>query len=181
LIDNTVFLVGQYLCWTELVRREIQFIGLGESGKTRELLRRQDAIAGIWTTDDIIAPAFRVFAGEQRAIGEALIQTGARGPECMGYGAFLNTFNPGVNPLIDALRVDVMSLANGLSEATERLTKLQHAFIDLLIMLDPKYLRFAQDSRSKYGQSATMAHTRVTLWTRLRDRIVRHRDRTLPE
>ena len=32
---------------------------------------------------------FRVFAGEQRAIGEALRQLGARGQECTGYGAFL--------------------------------------------------------------------------------------------
>jgi hypothetical protein len=36
--NNTAFLVGQYLCWSELVRKEIQFIDLGESKKTRELL-----------------------------------------------------------------------------------------------------------------------------------------------
>lgn len=147
-IDNTVFLVAQYLCWTELVRREIQFIDLGENKKTQELLRLQDTIYSLWGTDGSSA-LFRIFAGEQRAIGEALIQIGASGPECMGYGAFLKTFNKGVNPLIDALRADVLSLDNGLRQATERLTNLQHALIDLLKMLDPEYLRFSEDRRSK--------------------------------
>ena len=67
----------------------------------------------------------------------------------MGYGAFLKTFSTGVNPLIDALRADVMSLDSGLSEATDRLTNLQNALIDLLKMLDPEYLRYPEDRRSK--------------------------------
>ncbi len=147
-INNTVFLVGQYLCWTEIVRREIQFIDLGESTKTRKLLHLQDTITGLWRTDQQ-GPIFRIFAGEQRAIGETLIQTGAQGSECMGYGAFLRTFNNGTSPLIDALREDVMSLDNGLSQASERLTNLQRALIDLLEMLDPEYLRFPEGRRSK--------------------------------
>jgi hypothetical protein len=146
--DNTVFLVGQYLCWTELVRREIQFIDLGENNKTRELLHLQDTIYSLWGTD-AQPPLFRIFAGEQRAIGEALIQTGVRGLECMGYGAFLKTFNDGTNPLIDALRADVLSLNNGLGHAAGRLTNLQHALIDLLKMLDPEYLRFPRSRRDK--------------------------------
>jgi hypothetical protein len=147
-INNTVFLIGQYLCWTELVRREIQFIDLGESSRTRELLRLQDSIYAQWGTDRQ-PPLLRIFAGEQRAIGEALIQAGAHGRECMGYGEFLKAFDTGVNPLIDALRADVMSLDSGLPQATERLTILQHALIDLLEMLDPAYLRFPGDRRSK--------------------------------
>jgi hypothetical protein len=146
--NNTVFLVGQYLSWTELVRREIQFIDLGESAKTRELLRLQDDIYGLWGTDQY-PRLFRIFAGEQRALGEALIQRGVRGPECMGYGAFLKNFSDGTNPLIDALRGDVALLESGLSQATNRLTQLQHALIDLLKMLDPNYLRFPENRRSK--------------------------------
>jgi hypothetical protein len=122
-INNTAFLVGQYLCWTELVRREIQFIDLGESSKTRELLRLQDAIYALWGTDQQ-PPLLRIFAGEQRAIGEALIQISARGPERMGYGTFLKTFDKDVDPLIDALRADVMLLDKGLAQATSRLKNL---------------------------------------------------------
>jgi hypothetical protein len=147
-INNTAFLTGQYLCWTELVRREIQFIDLGESNKTRELLRLQDTISRLWGTDRQ-PPVFRIFAGEQRAIGEALIQTGAQGAECIGYGAFLKTFIKGIDPLIDGLRTDVISLDKRLDQATERLTNLQHALIDLLGMLDPDYVRFPRDRRTK--------------------------------
>lgn len=145
---NTVFLVGQYLCWTELTRNAIQFIDLGESNRTRELLLLQDTIYNLWGSDRQ-DPLFRIFAGEQRAIGEALIQTGAQGAECMGYGAFLKSFNKGENPLVDALRADVTSLSGDLSQASERLTNLQHALIDLLQMLDPEYLRFPRDRRLK--------------------------------
>lgn len=146
-IDNTVFLIGQYLCWTEVVRREIQFIDLGESTKTRDLLRLQDNISNLWGTDEQ-PPTFRVFAGEQRALGEAFIQMGVREPECIGYGAFLNAFKEGANPLIDFLREDVRSLGR-IEQATARLTNIQHALVDLLQMLDPDYARFPKDRRSK--------------------------------
>ena len=147
-INNTTFLVGQYLSWTELVRREIQFIDLGESKKTRALLRLQDTIYSLWGTA-AQPPLFRIFAGEPRAIGEALIQTAGRGLECKGYGAFLKALSEGMDSLIDALRKDAMSLGNGLGQATERLTNLQHALIELLKMLDPEYLRFPRERRAK--------------------------------
>lgn len=47
-IDNTVFLIGQYLCWTELTRREIQYIDLGKDEETRRLQRLQDTIYDLW-------------------------------------------------------------------------------------------------------------------------------------
>jgi hypothetical protein len=92
---------------------------------------------------------FRIFAGEQRALGEALLQTVSRGPECMGYGAFLKAFDRGANPLVDAVRADVAAMGDRLHLATERLTELQHALIDLLAMLDPEHRRFPADRRSK--------------------------------
>jgi len=149
IVDNTAFLVAQYMCWTEMVRREIQFIDLGSSEKTHELLSLQDRIFSAWATDEPKSKIFRIFAGEQRAIGEALISIGPRGPECIGYGAFLTTFTEGSNPLIDDLRADVISLGRNLDQGKERLTNLQHAFIDLLKMLDPNYLRFPEKSRTK--------------------------------
>jgi hypothetical protein len=146
--NNTAFLIGQYLCWTELVRRKLQFIDLGESSKTKELLDLQDNIYGLWGTD-AQPPLLRIFAGEQRAIGEALISTNGETSECMGYGAFLTTFTEGKNPLIDAIKADILSLETVSGQANERLTNLQHALIDLLGMLDPNFLRFPEKKRSK--------------------------------
>lgn len=147
-VNNTAFLVAQYFCWTEMVRREIQFIDLGEDDKTRKLLSLQDNISVRWGTDGH-SRLFRIFAGEQRAIGEALIRTGARGPECMGYGVFLTTFNEGASLLIDALRTDIVSLGNNMNQAAERLTRLQNGLIDLLKILDPDDLRFPKERKSK--------------------------------
>lgn len=147
-VENTVFLIAQYLCWSELVRREIQFIDLGRNEETRQLQRLQDNIYGIWGTSNFPS-TFRIFAGEQRAIGEALIQSGHRGPECMGYGAFLKAFERGKDPLIDALREDAASLAMNVQTVAPRLTAIQHALIDLLGLIDPDYLRFPKTRRSK--------------------------------
>ena len=117
-----------------------------------ELLHLQDTIYTLWGTDRQ-PPVFRIFAGEQRALGEALLQTGARGPECMGYGAFVKAFvkafDRGANPSVDAVRADVAAMGDRLHLATERLTDLQHALIDLLAMLDPEHRRFPADRRSK--------------------------------
>jgi hypothetical protein len=147
-INNTTFLMAQYACWAELVRREIQFIDLGESVRTRQLVRLQDDIFGIWGSDSP-SPSFRMFAGELRAIGEALCQVHEKEQACMGYGAFLVALPPGSNALIDALRSDVLALESGRESSAERLQKLQHALVDLLELLDPQHIRFASRRRSK--------------------------------
>src|SRR5450432_2250639 len=36
-INHTVFVIAQYFAWTELIRREIQFIDLGADAETRRL------------------------------------------------------------------------------------------------------------------------------------------------
>ncbi|CAN7441293.1 hypothetical protein LJR164_002873 [Phenylobacterium sp. LjRoot164] len=146
-IDNTVFLIAQYLCWTELVRREVQLIDLGENDRTRRLLHLQDNISGIMGTDAYSA-RLRIFAGEQRALGEALIDP-TSAPTCIGYGAFLAAFPPQRNALIDALRKDLEVLARDIAPAVQRLGELQHALIDLLDLLDADALRFPMHSRSK--------------------------------
>jgi hypothetical protein len=73
-IKNTLFVIAQYFAWTEIVRREIQFIDLGTDDQTRKLTELQDSIYSIWQTNVYGDPLFRIFAGEQRAIGERLIR-----------------------------------------------------------------------------------------------------------
>lgn len=146
--DNTAFLVAQYFAWTEIIRRDIQYINLGEDAQTRELVRLQDAIYGVFQTD-AYPPGFRVFAGEQRAIGERMIREGARGPECIGYATFLDSVAGSPPPLIAALREDVKGLSDNLPAARPRLVALQNALIDLLAFLDPEFVRFPEERRSK--------------------------------
>jgi hypothetical protein len=64
---------------------------------------------------------FRVFAGEQRAVGERMIRNGTRGPECIGYGAFLDQLAKAPDPLLEPVRQDVRDLSIQLAVARPRL------------------------------------------------------------
>lgn len=158
-VENTTFLVCQYLAWTELVRREIQFLDLGEAERTREVSRRLGAVAHQLTTSSL-APPLRIFAGEQRAIGEALI-CGAPGDfECAGYGAFLQRFGEGAHPLIDAVRADIVAMTADPAPALPRLIAVQHALVDLIALLDPDHIRLRRDLVSKIGDGDALAEER---------------------
>jgi hypothetical protein len=147
-IKNTVFLAAQYFAWTEIIRRDIQFLDLGADDKTRELARLQDRIYSLWQTD-AYGPLFRVFAGEQRALGEEMICDSARGPNCMGYAVFLEETKQTKDQLLNALKADVQDLSSRLPEARVRLIAIQNALIDLLDFLDPNFIRFPKERRTK--------------------------------
>jgi hypothetical protein len=147
-VDNTTFLVAQYFAWTEIVRRDIQYIDLGLDEQTRRLAQLQDDIYSSFQTDRF-PRVFRVFAGEQRAIGERMIREGPRGLDCIGYATFLDHVAKGDDRLIEALRSDVRSLSAHLPAARPRLVALQNALIDLLAFLDPDFVRFSRERRSK--------------------------------
>ena len=90
-----------------------------------------------------------MFAGEQSAIGERMVTRARERADCMGYGAFLDQLPTGKDPLVDALRDDVMQTSKNVGLATPRLVALQHALIDLLAFLDSDNVRFSEDRRSK--------------------------------
>lgn len=147
-INNTAFLVAQYFAWTEIIRRDIQYINLGQDKKTGELARLQNCIDALFQTPQFDS-MFRVFAGEQRAIGERMIRDGPRGPECVGYGAFVDQLAKAPDPLLEPVRQDVQTLSTKLEVARPRLVALQNALIDLLTFLDPGFIRFRAELRKK--------------------------------
>ena len=149
-VNNTAFLVAQYLAWTEIIRRDIQYIDLGGDDQTRQLARLQDDIHALFQTDRFDA-IFRVFAGEQRAIGERMISDGTRGRECLGYGAFLDQVAQAADPLLEPIRENVRNLSKRLTIARPRLVAIQNALCDLLAFLDPGFVRFPKERRSKVG------------------------------
>jgi hypothetical protein len=147
-VKNTLFLIAHYFAWTELARREIQFIDLGADEETRKLATLQDHIYKLWQRDDF-HPLLRIFAGEQRAIGERLIREGPRGPECMGYASFLDFYNTHPDPLLAALELEIMTLGTSLDQARPRLIAMQHALVELLAFIDPQFVRFPERTRTK--------------------------------
>jgi hypothetical protein len=153
-ISNTAFLFAQFFAWTEATRQEIQFIKLDDHDQTRKLAELQNNIYAIFQTDKY-QPEFRVFAGEQRAIGEKMLTYNNSGLKCMGYGEFLSNNNFPSDPLIKALFDDVENLEKTCTLAIPRFIALQNSLIELMDFLDPEYLRFPKSERTKYSSHLT--------------------------
>ena len=143
-IDNTTFLISQYFGWSEIIRREIQFLDQSEAEKTRQLYELLNKVKRLWATDRY-SPGFRVFAGEQRAIGERMIQANLRGVDCLGYADFLEAVEDNRIPLASDIDSDVEQLAENSLFAKRRLTEVQHALVDLVYFCDPEHVRFPKD------------------------------------
>jgi hypothetical protein len=147
-IDYTVFLVAQYFGWIEALRRDIQYIDLGADEETRRVARLQSRVHSLFQTDRL-PKGFRVFAGEQRAIGELMLCDAPDGLACLGYAAFLDQLAQKDEALLNALRTDLCAIAQDLATARPRLIAIQHALIDLLAFLDPGFVRFPEEKRTK--------------------------------
>jgi len=147
-IQNAVFLIAQYLYTSEIARRQVNLVELSWADSKKSFVAIQDTIASLWRTDQW-SSFLRIFAGEQRAVGEALVEQGPDGPVCMGYGAFLNAFPPGKDRLLGKLRADVASLNRDLPQAEARLTCVHGALIDLLALLESTGIQFPPEKLSK--------------------------------
>ncbi len=146
-IENTVFLLAQFLAWTEIIREEIQFLAL-EDDQTRKLRHLQDGIYTQFATDGS-GDGFRLFAGEQRAVGELMIDRGTGTARCFGFAAFLNGRDAAIDRWLDPLRDDIKHMAVDVAPFLYKLIGLQHSLIDLLLFLDPEYDRFPEKHRKK--------------------------------
>jgi len=142
---NTAYVIAQYFAWTEILRQEVQFLDLGTVTQNRRLNELLDKILSEWQTDSYPA-AFRVWAGEQRAIGERMISSG----RCVGYADFVDIVNgdPSRLPGIVSIIGSVNTLATS-DAGKDRLTAIQHSLVDLLSFLDPDCVRVPEGQRQK--------------------------------
>jgi hypothetical protein len=151
-IDNTLYVLAEYLGWVEILRRDVQFLDLGEETKSHDLAMKLETIRDTLRSDRSgLGTTFRIFHGEQRAIGEVMMvplaANGAneRSPrhECVGYADFVaKQADPVFSQWFDRLRCDVEELAVGTARDEGRIRILQHALIDLIRFLDPGGTRF---------------------------------------
>lgn len=64
---STLYRIGDYLGWVEIVRRGLQFLDLGQDAKTYDLVERLDLVSRTFAnTDWFPRSAFRLFRDEQR-------------------------------------------------------------------------------------------------------------------
>ena len=159
--EYTLFAIAEYLCWAEIVRRELRFLDLGDVPRNRQLLAHLAQIQLTFQTDRVDSP-FKVFRGRQRAIAElTMVPTGATGgprTECMGFASFsrrLNTdaeFRSWLAPLYQ----DVDRVAQSDRAGNVRLVRLQRDLIDMIDFLDPSAVRIISNHRKRMESDPTV-------------------------
>ena len=153
--DNTLFLFAEYLSWVEILRRDVQFLDLGDVVQNRLLVQHLEKIHHTFADDRQIKDRmFRIFRGQQRALGELMIAgpgDGTSPRQCLGYAQFRErlradeAFAEWFQPLVG----DISALESEDAPTSERLTELQHALIDLIAFLDDPPVRFPADRRTR--------------------------------
>ena len=154
---NTVFLFAEYFGWVEILRRDVQFLDLGDVERNHLLVERLESIGDTFSSSGgtLSDPAFRMLKGQQRALGELMIpgQDGDGGARryCIGYAHFCARLrdDPAFADWFRPLGDDVSALVEEGNGGHERLTRLQHALIDLIDFLDDPPVRFRPEFRSK--------------------------------
>ena len=146
-VENTLYVIAQYFGWSEILRREIQFLSFSDSAQTRAVNACQRRIVQLFQSDDeALGLPFLVWRGEQRAIGELMIETADGQASCMGYASFMGRREPGFRSWFGRLESDIDELSRG---TNPRLLELQHALVDLIRELDPQSLRYSDDVLQK--------------------------------
>ena len=88
---NTLFLFAQYFAWVEIVRRSVRFLDLGGPSDNRRVVDHLSRISSVLNSDGFSDLLFLIFRGDQRAIGEIMIESAPSGElGCIGYAEFVN-------------------------------------------------------------------------------------------
>jgi hypothetical protein len=155
----TVYTLAEYLCWVEIIRRELRFLDLGAEEENREFTRLLLAVTNNLSDKSGPETHFRLFRGQQRALGELMMVriTGTSEHECLTYPEFsrrLDGEDAFFSEWFLRLLKDVDVIADAPIDRNERLVRTQWALIDLIDFLDPAKIRLGADHRAKYEWTA---------------------------
>ena len=148
---STLYRVGDYLGWTEILRRGLQFLDLGDDRRTRELNQLLALVSRTFSdTRQYPAGAFRLFRDEQRALGEIMLEPAdgeLRRYQCIGYATFTTRLetDASFSRWFQRLSSDAGTLADPAPGQLDRLISIQHALADVIEFLDPSGLRFPRE------------------------------------
>jgi hypothetical protein len=140
-VRTTLFRIAQYFGWSEILRRDIQFLSFPEAEETRRVIDLQRRIAKAFLTDDY-GEELMIWADQQRAVGELMIVEEHGKVLCMGYARFRKECGgDGVfASWRGQLRDDVVGEASH-----ERMREVQHLLCQLVETLDAKRVRYSAD------------------------------------
>ena len=137
--ETTLFRLAQYFGWSEILRRDIQFLSFPEARDTQRVIELQAAIGKRFGTS-ADHPGLMIWTDEQRAIGERMIVEEHGKVLCMGYARFNEAYPTLLAPWCDRLRAELQSEAGW-----PRLRDLQHLLCELVETLDARRTRYTED------------------------------------
>lgn len=140
-VDHTAYLVGQYFAWTEILRREVQFLEFEEEASTRRVSELLYEVRDAFASDraELGAP-FMIWRGVQNAIGERMVTVEDGQRLCIGYATFVErSADKQFMRWFEGLVRDIDVIAG---EPNLRLRELQHRLVDLVTTLDEGGVRF---------------------------------------
>ena len=146
--SSTLYRVGDYFGWIEILRRDLQFLDLGEQQRNAELVERLDAVSHTFSnTEWFPTSVFRLFRDEQRALGEIMLEPVSGEPmryQCIGYATFVERLEKDseFSRWFSRLSTEVDKLINPTVGQLDRLIEVQHTLINIITFLDPDVRRF---------------------------------------
>jgi len=143
--SHTCFLIGQYLAWVYILRREALFTCFETESENMKLADQLKAIETQWSSsgDDSI---WELWRGQQIGIGELLTVEGNSGQlNCMGYVAFTakwkdEEFRAWFSDIHTDINYVRAHRARSTAQGDIRLYRLQNLLADLIVILDKKGL-----------------------------------------
>ncbi len=158
---NTMYLFAQYFCWLEILRRHAQFLDPRNDQANRAIVGVLEAVRDAFA-DSSNSGTFRLFRGEQRALGEVMLarvadpQPGAPRWECMGYTAFVEALErEQVARWFRRLQEDIVVTARDRQGHDARLRLIQRRLMDIVDVLDPGSHRVPSHLRQRVAESCS--------------------------
>ncbi len=137
-VDSTLYRIAQYFGWTEILRRDIQFLKFREAEVTRAVAKLQAEIAHKFASDSY-GHTFMLWQDEQRAIGELMIARENGSVGCRGYASFQEQRKAGQWSRLERLEEDFRS---GKAPTSKRLKEIQRHLCELVELLDKDQLLY---------------------------------------
>lgn len=140
----TNFLIGQYLSWTYILRRQAQFLRFVTSETDKPFKQLLDNITMEFSQDrHPDERPFMLWRGHQMAIGELMTIQGEQGQlYCLGYAAFTEKYHSEPNfkkwfqPIEKGIGLLIEANAQSNAVPTYRLRRLQHLLVDFVLLLN---------------------------------------------
>jgi hypothetical protein len=154
---HTMYVFAQCFCWMEIVRRETQYLDPKDDQTNRAVAARLEDVLDIFTDSiDIQEKCFRLFRGEQRALGEVMLvpvdpsTPGAPRWECMGYASFVRSLeDEQMARWFRRLREDIGEFAKNPANRDGRLRLIHRGLMDIIDILDPDARRVPMRLRKR--------------------------------